>query len=427
VLAALVLANHVWLRGRGATTLRVAAVASLLVLVTALDPATLPRVRVDPVGKGESLLEAWEGAAGVVAVVRRRDGALKIKVNNFYTLGDTGAIGRVLEQRQAHLPLLIHPDPRRVFFLGLGTGVTAGASLDHDSVERVTVAEIVPEVITASRTHFGKHTNGLFDDERVSVLAEDGRNFLAATNETFDVIVADLFVPWKAGTGNLYTVEHYEAAKSRLNEFGIYAQWLPLYQLSQREFLTIAHTMYEVFPMVTVWRGDFLAEQPIMLLVGYRDPAPLMKPSVLPRLPRPGGGYGPLATLDPVTAAPDRQLGPLMLFYAGNLTGAGDLVTASPLNTDDLPLIEYRAPLAHREARADVEPMFIGEPMLDFYGRLLEAYPPDRDAHLALLNESERDHVRAGLHLHRAELIDQRSDDRGAYWRERKRAEALMR
>ena len=33
------------------------------------------------------------------------------------------------------------------------------------------------------------------------MVAEDGRNYLLGTSERFDVIVADLFMPWKAGVG----------------------------------------------------------------------------------------------------------------------------------------------------------------------------------------------------------------------------------
>jgi len=58
---------------------------------------------------------------GTVAVVRKGD-TLAIKVDNHYTLGDNTA-GRGFEERQAHFPLLLHPDPRSAFFIGLGTGL----------------------------------------------------------------------------------------------------------------------------------------------------------------------------------------------------------------------------------------------------------------------------------------------------------------
>ena len=64
-------------------------------------------------------------------------------------------------------------------------------------------------------------------------MLDDARNFLRATSERFDVIVADLFVPWQAGTGALYAREHFEAARAHLAPGGLFCQWLPLYQLGE--------------------------------------------------------------------------------------------------------------------------------------------------------------------------------------------------
>ena len=49
----------------------------------------------------------------------------------------------------AHLPLLLHPDPRRVAIVGLGSGVTLASALVHP-VASVDVVEISPEVVEAS-------------------------------------------------------------------------------------------------------------------------------------------------------------------------------------------------------------------------------------------------------------------------------------
>src|SRR5262249_14749876 len=172
-------------------------------------------------------------------------------------------------RRQADPPMLLPPAPRALFFLGLGTGITAGAALFHP-VERVTVAELVPDIALLAREYFSPMANGLFSDPRARIVIGDGRALLAADPQRYDVIVSDLFVPWHAGTGSLYTREHFERIRDRLTDDGVFAQWLPLYQLSMREFAVIAHTMLEVFPLVTVWRGDFSASEPIVALVGHR-------------------------------------------------------------------------------------------------------------------------------------------------------------
>ena len=155
---------------------RVLPATAIVLLLLVFHPGRLPLVHADP-AQNETVLQVWQGSAATVAVVRRQ-GSLKIKINNFYAVGGTAALK--WEQWQTHLPLLIHPKPRSIFYLGMGTGITAGAALSHP-VERVVVTEIVPEVVAAARLHFGPYTNHLFEDPRVKVVAEDGRNYLLGT------------------------------------------------------------------------------------------------------------------------------------------------------------------------------------------------------------------------------------------------------
>ena len=246
---------------------------SLVLLVSFLDVSRLPLVRVDPLIDKESLLELWEGSAGTVAVIRKQE-HLKVKVNNHYTLGGTGSLE--YERLQGYLPVLLHDAPESVYVLGLGSGITAGASLKFP-IKSLTVTELVPEVIEASDKYFNDYTTGLFYDPRARVIAEDGRNYLRGTEQSFDVVISDLFVPWKAGVGGLYSLEHFQTIKQRLNDGGLFMQWLPTYQLAKADFDIIAKTMLEVFPQVTVWRGDFAARKPIIGLLGHKQVRPLSK------------------------------------------------------------------------------------------------------------------------------------------------------
>jgi spermidine synthase len=168
---------------------------------------------------------------------------------------------------QAHLPLLLHPSPRRVAFLGLGTGITAGGALFHP-VEHVTVMELVPEVVTASRAYFRTANAGVLDDLRTRVIEDDARNYLRGSGEQFDVIIGDLVVPWRQGEGSLFTLEQFTAAHRALAPGGIFCQWLPLFQLSATEVTILVRTFLEVFPHAEIWRGDFSPTEPAIALIG---------------------------------------------------------------------------------------------------------------------------------------------------------------
>src|SRR5690606_11951638 len=120
----------------------------------------------------------------------------------------------------------------------------------------------------------------------------------------------------EAGTGGLYTLEHFRTVRDRLAPEGAFVQWLPLYQMSRAEFMTIARTMLAVFPQVTMWRGDFFPERPIVALVGTIALKPL-DPEQLARHGRSIGG-------NRVSAQAVRAL--TLPFYAGTLSNARHVI-----------------------------------------------------------------------------------------------------
>ena len=363
-----------------------------------------------PSRDGERILETWESNHGIVSVVRQKS-SLKLRCNYNYTLGSS--LGSVESRRQAELPLAIHPRPSSVLFIGLATGITPGASLSFP-VEKVTVCELVPDVVAASRRHFGKYTNGLFNDSRVHIVIEDGRNILAGERELYDVIIGDLFFPWKAGSGSLYTIEHFRSVRGRLAEGGLYYQWLPLYQLSREDFFCIARTMLETFPQVTLWRGDFYRSRPIVALAGHTDASPL-DPGAMARAAR---------RLGEDRAQPPDSLADAnpFVYYAGNLTANRELFANAPINTDDRPLIEYLAPMTQRDQTVGRASWLTGDELLGLLDELNSLTPPAEDRMLTQLTSRQKQCVQAGLEAQKANTGNQRLEsavvkDRVFKWR----------
>jgi len=177
------------------TRFRPLAYAVLLAIVIA-NPLLTPLVHLR--SEGETLRDMLEGADGIVTVTEG-GGDLQLRLDNYYVLGRSAAA--VTERRQGLLPLLLHPNPRRVAFIGLATGISASAG-PALGVEETTVIELVPEVATAARAHFAPWNAKLLERPDVRLVLDDGRRYLAASQDHFDVIVSDLFVPWNPGTGN---------------------------------------------------------------------------------------------------------------------------------------------------------------------------------------------------------------------------------
>ena len=380
---------------RSRPLLRVLPLAGILLFAVVLTYSDFASVHVDP-GVDEEVLETWEGSHGTVAVVRQGDN-LRMKLNNYYTLG--GSEAALLHRRHSLLPLTIHPDPKTVFFLGMGTGITAGGALDHP-VDKILVSELSPDMIVAARTYFQPFVNGLFTDPRVEILIEDGRSHLYGTDRRYDVIIGDIFNSWKAGVGSLYTLEHFESVRDRLAPGGIFAQWLPLAQLSRQELGIIARTMLEVFPQVTVWRRGFSVETPVIALVAQGQSFPLDNRAF-------GRNLQILEAAGKISG--NTWLGRIPhAAYAGNLGVAAGLFADNPLNTDDRPLFEYLAPISNRDAYADRVNSFTGFELAELYADLFEISPADDDPYLSGLSDTEIDHVLAGLELYNY-LISQRA------------------
>ena len=389
--------------GRGA---RIAAAALLLLLLAVLVPfGPGGRARTDPAGR---VVETWEGSDCTVTVVGQPGGNLSIRINSNYSLGSTDAYRP--QVFQARIPLLAWPETDSVFFLGMGTGITAGEALnrgDFPKVERVVATELSPGVVAASRKYFAGGpggidlTQGLYQDPRARVLVADGRNHLLAHRDRYAMINADLFLPYRRGTGNLYSKEHFETIRSRLQPGGVFVQWLPLYQVSDREFGIITRTMLAVFPQVSLWRGNFQPGAEIAAIVGHRDDTPL-----------------PACTVD---AAEDKRLAvegvthldmqdlmlpvnpeTVTLFYGGNLTRAANLFREHPLNTDDRPLIEFGTPRSLHQPRGAGPPQFLESRFADLVDRLQAITPPAADPLLAWRSAGARRLPLAGSAFHRA-------------------------
>ncbi|MBX9582072.1 MAG: fused MFS/spermidine synthase [Gemmataceae bacterium] len=287
---------------------------------------------------GVQVVRRWESAYGWVDVVRTgRGDSLAVRQNLHYRHGS--AAYAVREYRQGRLPLLLHPRPAEVAFLGLGTGLTAAPAVVDRDVERAVVVELIPEVVEAARLLAAANL-GVVDHPKVEVRTGDARNYLLRTGRRFDVIVSDLFVPWESRAGYLYTAEFYEGVRHRLKAGGLFCQWLALYQLGPEEWELIAHSFSSAFPHATVWWGQFDARYPIVALVGSERPIAVDPVRLEDRTD----------ALDAMPGGPDpdlRSRSDLPALYLGGWPR--DPIRR--LNTDEHPYLEFTAPVSHRGGR----------------------------------------------------------------------------
>jgi len=209
------------------------------------------------------VVEYAEGLMASVSVVSDPNQHLHLKVNNHYQMGGTSSV--FSDRREGHIPLLLHPNPKRALFLGMGTGATLAAGLDHPGLHSEGV-ELIPEIIPLL-PYFRKSTGELANDPRIKIVVADARRYVNASPKSYDVIVADLFHPSRDGAGSLYTLEHFTAIRSRLSNGGVFCQWLPLYQMDLETLRIITRTFLTVFPEATAYLAHYSLKAPIVGLV----------------------------------------------------------------------------------------------------------------------------------------------------------------
>lgn len=198
-----------------------------------------------------------EDAAGLVAITPEGREQWRVSVNgrSISSLPFGGTHSEL-----GALPVALHPDPREVAIIGLGSGDTAWAAACRPSTKRITVFEIcAPEVALLRRVAAEQRPRGLAEflaDPRVRLRFADGRHALETEPQLYDVIEADPLLPYLAYSGNLNSLEFFQACGRRLAPGGLMCTWAPTPRVHA--------TFRRAFPYVlSVWG---------VILVGSREP-----------------------------------------------------------------------------------------------------------------------------------------------------------
>jgi spermidine synthase len=284
-----------------------------------------------------------EGASSIVCAVRTGD-QLAFATNGRVE-ASTGARDVQNQYALGHLPMLLHPDPRRVLVVGAGAGMTAGATTVHPGVEQVTLVELEPKVLGVVRA-FAAWNHDLLSSPRLRVVLNDGRNHLLTTQDRYDVITADPIHPWFRGAGYLYTVEYFRLAASRLTPGGVMAQWLPLYQMTPDHTRSVAASFAGAFPHVQAW----LVHSDVVL-IGSDAPIVLDEAALARRLGDPVVGRD----MAMAWMGTPRDL---FSYFALGTAGVRRFASGGRVNTDDNLYLEFSSP--HAIGREITEPANIG-------------------------------------------------------------------
>jgi len=329
-------------------------------IAAATDANLSASERIDQASRADSILFLHEGVNATVSLQKTpATGNLYLKIGG---KTDASLLDRETQLLLGHLPMFFADDGPRALVIGHGSGMTLAAVLAQGAAS-AHVVEMEEAVLTASRAFHAPSEDPL-DDPRTRVVVEDGRTFLAATRERFDVIVSEPSNPWLAGTNNLFTRDFYEIVRARLAPDGVFAQWIQLYELTPRTLSSLVASFRAVFPEAHV----FLTTKSDLIFVA----APRARRFHAERF----ATARVAADLARFGASPPERV---LAHYACELAQMPADLRDGPLNTDDNALVEYRAPL---DLLAVGRRALFGESGAPLAARIPRAFPLPFDAGL---------------------------------------------
>ncbi|NSL53210.1 polyamine aminopropyltransferase [Calidifontibacillus erzurumensis] len=102
----------------------------------------------------------------------------------------TSVDGYIYNEMISHVPISIHPNPKKVLIIGGGDCGAAKEVCKYEEVEQIDVVEIDEVVVKACIEHLPE-VSGNLNDPRVRFVFEDGVVFAANKTDEYDVIIVD--------------------------------------------------------------------------------------------------------------------------------------------------------------------------------------------------------------------------------------------
>ena len=274
-----------------------------------------------------------DGIAGFTTVLKSDLDILGNEGYALYSSGKPEASSKLDMDTQtllAHIPMLFHKDPKRVLVVGLASGITAGEFLYYP-VSKLDVIDINRQVVQAS-VFFDPWNNNVLSHPKTELIIQDARAHMELSDRTYDVISSEPSNPWMAGLATLFTEDFFSLVKARLNNSGIFVQFIHTYQMDWPTFAMVGRTFSQVFPNSLLMRTNPSSLGPDFLLVGFNGNVRLDERIMAQRI-----GYSHQSKN--VSLNNHRVLYPLIVSEdLQKLFGNG------PINTDARPWLEFSAP-----------------------------------------------------------------------------------
>jgi spermidine synthase len=210
--------------------LTLAGIAPLVLAALVLSPTTRS-LWATLHGAGPADVITGEDGSGLSVLRDMLEGDLPVTVVFAGGLGQSGLPYGGEHTLLGTFPVLLHPEPRDVAIVGLGSGDTLFGAAARSATTQLDCIEIVRPQLESlrvlDRTHAYAGLSLLLSDPRMHFLTGDGREFLMRTTRRYDVIEADALRPTSAFSGSIYSREYFSLLRTRLKPGGLAVSWAP--------------------------------------------------------------------------------------------------------------------------------------------------------------------------------------------------------
>lgn len=161
----------------------------------------------------------------------------------------------IYDEMITHVPMSVHPNVKDVLVIGAGDGGVVKELARYESVERIDLVEMDPQVIEACRTYLPENASRL-DDSRVRITYDNALRFIRRCSNCYDLIIVDSNDPFGPSEG-YFTKEFYGICFNALKEDGIMVnqQGSPFYKHDADAMQRSHKRIVSTFPISRVYQA----------------------------------------------------------------------------------------------------------------------------------------------------------------------------
>ena len=161
----------------------------------------------------------------------------------------------IYDEMITHVPMAVHPNIRDVLVIGAGDGGVVRELARYESIRRIDLVEMDPQVIEACRVWLPENACRL-DDSRVHIFFDNALRFIRRRTDAYDLIIVDSTDPFGPSEG-YFTREFYGICFNALHDDGIMVnqQGSPFYKQDAEAMQRSHKRIVSTFPISRVYQA----------------------------------------------------------------------------------------------------------------------------------------------------------------------------